>query len=111
MNQDNNAIFNDNTKKICACSFTALILTLLFVISPLSSFLMTSVFFKLVILVILAYTISMHIKQTNELTNAKQLAISSNIEKQVQMNLLCSYTLTFFLILLFLFVTKSLFAI
>lgn len=109
MTQDNNALLNDNTKKICICSFTALILILLFVISPLSSFLMTSIFFKLVILVILAYTINMHIKQTNELTNAKQAAISANIEKQIQINLFCSYTLTFFLILLFLFVAKSIF--
>lgn len=111
MNEDSKAIFNDKTKTICVCSFAALILTIMFVISPLNSFLMTSTIFKLVILVILAYTINIHIKQTNELTNAKQAAISANIDKQIQMNLLCSYTFTFFLILLFLFVVKSVFRI
>jgi hypothetical protein len=109
MNENTEAIFNDETKKICLCSFSAIVLCLVFIISPLSSFLITSTLFKILILVILVYTINIHIKQTNRLTNAKQAAIAANIDKQIQMNIICSHVFTFFLIILVLFVTKSLF--
>lgn len=109
MNENIEAVFNDETKKICLCSFSALVLCLLFIVTPLSSLFITSTLFKILILVILIYTINIHIKQTNLLTNAKQAAISANVDKQIQMNIICSYIFTFFLILLFLFVAKSLF--
>lgn len=109
MEENFEAIFNDKTKKICICSFSALLLTVIFILSPLSSLFITSTLFKIAILIILVYTINMHINQTNQLSNAKQLAISANITKQIEMNILCSYIFTFFLILLFVFVTKSIF--
>lgn len=109
MDENFEGIFNDETKKICICSFVALILTVIFILSPLSSLFVTSTLFKIAILVILIYTIHIHIKQTNQLTNAKQAAISANITKQIEMNIMCSYLFTFFLILLFVFVAKSIF--
>jgi len=109
MDENTQAIFNDETKKICLCSFSALLLCLIFIVSPLSSLIITSSLFKILILVILIYTINTHIKQTNKLTNAKQSAIAPNVDKQIQINIICSHVFTFFLIVLFLFVMKSLF--
>lgn len=109
MDENFESFFNDETKKICLCSFSALLLTIIFILSPLSSLFITSTLFKIVILVILVYTINIHIKQTNQLTNAKHSAISANIVKQIEMNIMCSYMFSFFLILLFLFVAKSIF--
>jgi hypothetical protein len=109
MSENFEGLFNDETKKICICSFSALLLTVIFILSPLSSLFITSTLFKIAILVILVYTIHINIKQTNQLSNTKQSALSENITKQIEMNILCSYIFTFFLILLFLFVMKSLF--
>lgn len=108
MNENTEGLFNDETKKVCICSFAALVLTLIFIVSPLSSLFITSTLFKIAILVILVYAINIHIKQTNLLSNSKQSAIDENIIKQIEMNIMCSYMFTFFLILLVVFVTKSL---
>ena len=108
-NLKSKAVFDNQTKKVCACSFISLILIILFIISPLNSFLMTSFIVKLFILTILAYAIYIHIKQTNELNNAKKAIVEAHINYQMKINLICSYIFAFFLGLLFIFVLKSLF--
>jgi hypothetical protein len=45
------------TKKICICSATSIVLIVLFIISPLSNFFTTSLVMKILILAILIYTI------------------------------------------------------
>ena len=105
----NLTIFTDVTKKICMCSFTSIILIVLFVISPLSNLIKTSAFMKLLILVILCYTIYLNIIQTNSLRAANNAAVSEQIKTQLNLNVICSYVFTLFLGLLGIFVTKSFF--
>ena len=62
----------DVTKKVCLCSFVSIVLIVLFIISPLSSFLMTSSFMKILILIILGYTIYLNSHQTNILSLSKK---------------------------------------
>ena len=42
----------DVTKKVCLCSFVSIVIIVLFIISPLSSFVLTSSFMKLLVLII-----------------------------------------------------------
>ena len=99
----------DVTKKICLCSFVSIVLIVMFIISPLSSFLMTSLFIKILILIILAYTIYLNNHQTNILSLSKNSSQSPEIQAQLSTNIICSYIFTLFLGILLFFVIRSFF--
>ena len=101
--------FTDTTKKVCICSATSIFLIVLFIISPLSNFFLTSVVMKIIILILLYYTITLNIKQTNYLRNASQLELSKEINSQLSINIICSYIFTLFIGMLIIFVIKSFF--
>jgi hypothetical protein len=100
-------IFTDSTKKICMCSAVSIFLIILFIISPLSNFFMTSMLMKIIILIILAYTIYLNIIQTNYLRSATNVVNSEIVMSQLNTNILCSYIFTLFLGLMDIFVIKS----
>jgi len=100
-------IFTDSTKKICTCSAVSIFLIILFIISPLSNFYMTSMLMKIIILIILAYTIYLNIIQTNYLRSATNVANSENVVSQLNTNILCSYIFTLFLGVMGIFVIRS----
>ena len=100
-------IFTDSTKKICTCSAVSIFLIILFIISPLSNFFMTSILMKIIILIILAYTIYLNIIQTNYLRSATNVVNSENVMSQLNTNILCSYIFTLFLGLMGIFVIRS----
>ena len=102
-------IFTDSTKKVCMCSATSIFIIILFIISPLSNLFKTSLFMKLIALILLIYTIYLNNHQTNLLRNASQSNNSDEIKSQLNMNILCSYVFTFFLGLLVIFLFKSFF--
>lgn len=99
----------DVTKKVCLCSFISIVLIIMFIISPLSSFLMTSLFVKILILIILAYTIYLNNHQTNILSLSNNSSQNLEIQSQLSTNIICSYVFTLFLGILFIFVVKSFF--
>jgi hypothetical protein len=103
----NLTIFTDSTKNICICSAASISLILLFIISPLSKFFKTSVFMKLITLLVLCYTIYLNTKQTNLLSLAEKSANTEKIKSQLRINLICSYVFTVFIGLLIIFVVKS----
>ena len=102
-------IFTDSTKKVCMCSATSIFIIVLFIISPLSNLFKTSLFMKLIALILLIYTIYLNNHQTNLLRNASQSNNSDEIKSQLNMNILCSYIFTLFLGLLVIFLFKSFF--
>jgi len=101
--------FTDTTKKVCTCSAISIFLIVLFIISPLSSFFLTSIFMRIIILLLLAYTIYLNSHQTNYLRNATQLNLTNEISRQLNINIICSYVFTLFIGLLIIFVLKSFF--
>jgi len=100
-------IFTDSTKRICTCSAISIFLIILFIISPLNNFVMTSMIMKIIILTILAYTIYLNIIQTNYLRTATNVVKSENVMSQLNTNILCSYIFTLFLGLMGIFVIRS----
>jgi ABC-type sulfate transport system permease component len=68
---------------------------------------MTSMLMKIIILIILAYTIYLNIIQTNYLRTATNVVNSENVISQLNTNILCSYIFTLFLGLMGIFVIKS----
>ena len=99
----------DVTKKVCLCSFVSIVLIVLFIISPLSSFLLTSLFAKILVLIILGYTIYLNNEQTNYLRSMKNNNQSQEISSQLNINIICSYILTLVIGMLIIFVIKSFF--
>jgi len=108
-NPFNLMIFTDGTKKVCMCSATSIFLIVLFIISPLSNFFKTSMFMKLIAIMLLVYTLYLNNQQTDLLRLASQEVRTEQIKSQLNMNILCSYVFTIFIGLLIIFVIKSFF--
>ena len=98
-----------STKNICLCCFISIFLIVLFVISPISNFFKTSMFMKLIIIIILSYTFYLNIIQTNQMKLSYNNSKTEEMTHQLNANIICSYFFTFFIGLLIIFVTKSLF--
>ena len=105
----NLTIFTDSTKKICMCSATSIFIIILFTITPLSSFFKTSLFMKIIALIILFYTIYLNTKQTDLLRQVNLHSKADNIKSQLNINIICSYVFTFFIGLLIIFIVRSFF--
>lgn len=101
--------FTDTTKRVCTCSAISIFLIVLFIISPLSRFFITSIFMRIVILLLLTFTIYLNTQQTDYLRNASKLNLSNEISTQLNINIVCSYVFTLFIGLLIIFVFKSFF--
>lgn len=101
--------FTDTTKKVCTCSALSIFLIVIFIISPLSRFFITSIFMKIIILTLLFYTIYLNTIQTNYLRNVNQINLSKEISSQLSINIVCNYVFTLFLGLIIIFVIKSFF--
>ena len=103
-------VFTDTTKKVCIFSAISLFLIILFVISPLSKIFIVSSIMKLVTLILLLYTMYLNNEQTNILRKALQIPNQSNeINSQLSINIMSSYTFTLFIGLLVIFVIKRFF--
>jgi len=100
-------VFTHITKKICMCTFISIILIILFIISPLSNLIKTSIIMKLIVLSLIIYTIYLNNLQTLSLKNINTNNNSSMIKSQLNINIICSYVFTLFLGLLCIFVIKS----
>lgn len=101
--------FTETTKRVCTCSALSIFLIVLFIISPLSNFFIISKFMRIIILLILSYTLYLNNEQTNYLRNASQLNLSKDLSSQLTINIVCSYVFTLFIGLLIIFVIKSFF--
>ena len=53
----NLTVFTDVTKNICMCTMVSIIIIILFIVSPLSNFFKTSLFMKVISLIVLGYII------------------------------------------------------
>jgi hypothetical protein len=105
----NVSLFTDETKKICTCSALSIIIILLFVISPLSNFFKTSIFMKIISLILLGYTLYLNNIQTNLLRSVNTSSNSPELNSQINNNIICSYVFSLFIGLLIIFMIKSFF--
>ena len=105
----NLTIFTDETKKVCTCSAISIFIIILFVISPLSNFFKTSVFMKLIALILMGYTLFLNNNQTSLLRSAYLSTNTLEVNSQLNVNIICSYVFSIFIGLLIIFVVKSFF--
>lgn len=105
----NNKYITDKTKKICFCSFLSMILIILFLLSPLSNLFIASLFMKIIVILILVYTIYLNTDQSFILQNINKDNKSKEFLSQLNINIICCYIFTLFLGLLLFYTLKSLF--
>lgn len=101
--------FTNNTKNVCICSTMSIVLIVLFIISPLSNYFKTSMFMKIIIVIILVYGIYLNTNQTNLLRSVGVSSDNEKVQSQLNMNIICSYIFTAFMGVLLIFVIKSFF--
>jgi hypothetical protein len=64
---------------------------------------------KIIVLIILGYTIYLNNYQTNILSLSNNASQTPEVQAQLSTNIICSYVFTLFLGILFIFVIKSFF--
>jgi hypothetical protein len=98
-----------STQNVCLCLSISTFLIMLFIMSPLNSFILSSFFGKIIILILLGYTIFYNITKNLKFSNDFSINIFSGDWNPVIMNVMCSYVFSGFLIVLLLTVLQKLF--
>lgn len=98
-----------STQNVCLCMSISAFLIILFMMTPLNSFVLSSIFGKLIILLLLGYTIYYNVIKTNKFANNFNVDIMSNSWDPVKTNIACSYVFSGFLLILMLTVLQKLF--
>ncbi len=98
-----------STQNVCLCLSISIFLIMLFILSPFSSFILSSFFGKIIILILLGYTIFYNTTKTIKFSNDFNINIFSGDWNPIIMNIMCSYIFTGFLIILLLTVLQQLF--
>lgn len=103
------AQYTNDSKNVCMYTTISIILILIFVISPLNTFMMTSIFSKLIIIIILGYTLYKNYTITTMFSrNSGTTMIDAGPWSSIKTNMSCSYLFSFFILLLLLSVIRSL---
>ena len=103
--------FTKSTQNVCMCLGISVLLIILFMMTPLNSFLLSSIFGKIIVLILLGYTLYYNIIQTNKFSNNFNInLLNQNSDwNPLKTNILCSHVFSFFLLVLILSVIRKIF--
>lgn len=104
---DSFSTYANNSKNVCICTTISIILILLFVISPLNKFFITSLLGKFTALFILAYAVYQNYTNTESLSKTTNVSLFKGEWSSVKTNILCGYIFSFFILLLFFSILKN----
>jgi hypothetical protein len=97
------------TQHVCLCMSISAFLIILFMMTPLNSFVLSSIIGKLSILILLGYTIYYNITKTNKFANNFNVDMMTDSWDPIKTNIACSYIFSGFLLILMLTVLQKLF--
>ena len=98
-----------STQNVCLCLSISIFLIILFILSPLNSFFLSSFFGKIVILILLGYTIFFNVTKTIKFSNDFNISLHTDNWNPVKTNIVYSYIFTGFLLVLALTIFKQFF--
>jgi hypothetical protein len=103
--------FTKATQNVCLCLGLSVIFIVLFMMTPLNSFLLSSIFGKVIILTLLGYTLYYNAQQTNKFVKNFNINIwnENSNWNPLKTNVLCSYIFSLFLLVLILSVIRKIF--
>ena len=96
-----------STQNICMCLGISVLFILLFMMTPLNSFMLSSIFGKVIILTMLGYTLYYNISQTNNFSNNFNISLTSGNWDTLKTNITCSYIFSLFLLVLMLSILRK----
>jgi len=80
-----------STQNVCIYTTISIILILLFIVSPLNRYFMTSLIGKIAILLLLGYTLYYNITLTNKLSSQYHVYLVDGTWSSMKTNVICSY--------------------
>ena len=94
--------FAKSTQNVCKCLGLSVILIVLFMMTPLNNFILSSIIGKIAILTLLVYTLYYNTVQTNKFVNNYKVSIWNKNDNwdPLKTNVLCNYVFSFFLLVL-----------
>jgi hypothetical protein len=101
--------FSQTARDVCNYICIALLLILLFIMSPLRHYSFLSILGKIFIFLFLGWAVYRNMKNAQELTEMMSSGFLDGSWDSVKSNIVCSYILTFFIIVLMLTVLQHLF--
>jgi hypothetical protein len=101
------SLYSSNSKNVCICTTASILLILLFVISPLNKFFITSLCGKSIAILILAYALYKNYTNTSSLAKSTSVSLFSGQWSDIKSNILCSYIFSFLILLLLFSVIKN----
>jgi hypothetical protein len=96
-----------STQNVCMCLGISIFLIILFMMTPLNSFILSSIFGKVVIIALLGYTLYYNISQTNKFSKSFNISLTSGNWDELKTNITCSYIFSLFLLVLLLSVLRK----
>ena len=101
--------FSKSTHNVCMCLGLSVILILLFILTPLNTFMLPSMFGKIIIIALLGYTLYYNTQQTNKFVNHFNVNIWNDNWNPLKTNILCGYIFSIFLLVLIISVFRHFF--
>lgn len=103
--------FSKATQNVCMCIGLSVIFIILFMMTPLNTFFLSSIFGKVIILTLLGYILFYNTRQTNKFVKNFNINIWNENSKwdPLKTNVLCSYIFSGFVLILLLSVIRKLF--
>ena len=101
--------FAKTTQNVCISVALSIFFIILFMMTPLNTFLLSSIFGKVIILTLLGYSLYYNITKTNKFSNDFSVILTSGNWDAVKTNITCSYIFSLFLLVLILSVIRKMF--
>ena len=101
--------FAKSTQNVCMCVGLSMLLIICFMISPLNSFMLSSIFGKVIILTLLGYILYYNTIQTNKFSKNFNVNIWDQNENwnPIKTNIICSYIFSLFVLVLIISVIRT----
>ena len=106
-NTTNIVKYAKSTQNVCMCLAIATFLIILFMMTPLKSFILSSIIGKIIILTLLGYTVFYNLKVTNQFSNELNIKLTSGEWNSMKTNIIGSYIFSIFLLILAVAIVKT----
>jgi len=100
--------YSNNSKNVCIYITISIILILIFIISPLNKYFISSLIGKIVALLILGYALYENYMNTISFSKNTNVSIFTGSMDNIKMNIIGSNVFSFFILLLFFSLVKNL---
>jgi hypothetical protein len=98
-----------STQNVCMCLSVTIFFIILFMMTPLNTFLLSSIFGKVIIFTLLGYTLYYNLYNTNKFANTFNISLTSDSWNTIKTNIVCSYIFSLFLLVLLVSLIRKMF--